>query len=182
MLPRGTSDYNGRVIIHFDSSLPGAWPLLEAQSRSLLNFCRRVGATTFNFNFLIVKGEVSEKAADDCYERFHRFSLGKRVLENIYGQGFGEKECWALNDESVEAILTETSGNLLAYNILHLPEDWLFYLGDEILLQIVSHEQEASLRLSDAQYFEFKKLGIPHKQGVAKWSVLPVSPFRTSGA
>ena len=85
-----------------------------------------------------------------------------------------------MTDESIEAILKETSGNLLAYDVCNLPEDWLFYLGDEILLQIVSHEQEATLRLSNFQYAEFRKLGIPHKQGQARWSALPESPFRKS--
>lgn len=85
-----------------------------------------------------------------------------------------------LTDESIEAILTQTAGDLLAYNVLHLPEDWLFYVGDAILLQIVSHEQEATLRLSDSQYAEFTKLGIPHKQGQPRWSALPGSPLRTN--
>jgi hypothetical protein len=170
------------MLIHFDSSLPGARPLSEAQGRALLQFCHRVGAATFTVNFLYVKGEDSEQTANNFYQRFREFSAGERVVENIYGQSFPRQECWLLMDESIEAILTETAGNLLAYNVLHLPEDWLFYVGDVILLQIVSHEQEATLRLSGSQYSEFAKLGIPHKQGLPRWSAFPESPLRTNPA
>jgi len=101
-------------------------------------------------------------------------------LENIYGQGFRLQECWELTDESIGTILTETAGDLLAYNVLYLPEDWLFYVGDAIFFQIISHEQEATLRLSESQYAEFTRLGVPHKHGPAPWSALPGSPFRTN--
>jgi len=46
-------------------------------------------------------------------------------------------------------------------------------------LQVVSHEEEATLRLSDTQYAEFAKLSIPHKMGQPQWSGLPESPLRT---
>ena len=46
-------------------------------------------------------------------------------MENVYGNGFGSHECWTLSDESVEAILTETAGNLFAYTVLCLPENRL---------------------------------------------------------
>jgi hypothetical protein len=62
--------------------------------------------------------------------------------------------------------------------VLRLPEDWLFYAGDMILLQIVTHEQEATLRVSEVQYAEFKKLGIPHAPGCPRWSSLPEQPTR----
>ncbi len=130
-------------------------------------------------NFLYVKGENSEQAANSFFQRLSPYSAGERVLENIYGDGFRRHECWILTDESIEIILKETGGNLLAYNVLCLPEDWLFYIGDAILLQVVSHEQEATLRLSDSQYAELAKLGIPHKMGQPRWSGLPESPLRT---
>lgn len=166
------------MLIHFDTSIL-SFPLSEAQSRALLQFCRRVGAATFTVNFLYVKGEDSEQAAKNFFQRLSLFSAGKVVLENIYGGGFTRQECWILSNESIETILTETAGNLLAYNMLCLPEDWLFYVGDAILLQIVSHEQEVTLRLSEAQYVEFAELRIPHKAGPAQWSALPESPQRT---
>ena len=169
------------MLIHFDSSLPG-FPLSEVQGRALLQFCRRAGAATFTVNFLYVKGDDSEQAAKNFFQRLSPFSAGEKVLENIYGDGFRRQECWVLTDESIEAILTETTGNLLSYNVLCLPEDWLFYVGDAILLQVVSHEQEATLRLSDAQYAEFAKLRIPHKAGPPQWSALPESPLRTNPA
>jgi hypothetical protein len=77
----------------------------------------------FAVNFLFVKGEESERLAHSFYQRLSIFSAGERLLENIFGTGFGRHECWALNDESIQAILVETEGNLFAYNVLYKPED-----------------------------------------------------------
>ena len=122
------------------------------------------GATVFTVNFFFVKDEESERLAHAFYQRLSTFSAGEKLLENVFGNGLGSHECWVLNDEGVEAILTETDGNLFAYNVLYKPKDWLIYAGDQIVLQVVSHEQEVTLRLSEIQYSEFTKLGIPHKQ------------------
>lgn len=169
------------MLIHFDASLLGV-PLSEAQSRAFLRFCCRAGAAVFTVNFLYVKGKDSERVSAAFFQRLSSFSAGEWDLENIYGGGFRRQECWALSDESIEMILRETAGNLFAYDVLHLPEDWLVYVDDVILLQVVSHEQEATLRLSETQYAEFTKLGIPHKAGPAQWSALPESPQRTNPA
>lgn len=155
-----------------------AYPLQRKQSRDLLQFCRSVGQTVFTVNFLTVKGEESEQRADAFYQKLSAFSAGERVLESLYGNGFANRECWVLNDESVEVILEETAGNLFAYNLLYLPEDWIFYVGESILLQVISHEQEATLRLSEAQYSKFTRLGIPHKHGQPQHSGLPETPIR----
>jgi len=166
------------MVVHIDSTMPQACPLTLVQSRSLLGFCRRVGAVFFTVNFLYVKGKKSEQLAHTFYQRFGIFSCGERLLKNVCGKGFQLRKSWVLNDESIKAILTETRGNLFAYNVLCLPEDWLFYIGDAIILQVVSHEQEATMRLSETQYAEFKTLGIAHQQGQPQWSGLPEVPMR----
>jgi len=172
------------VVIHIDSSVRGAYPLSEQQTRNLLRFCQSAGAELFSVTFLYVKGEQSETAADNFFQRLDPFMAGKHLVEKILGDGYEPRECWRLDEKSIEAILTETQGDLLAYNILHLPDDWLFYRGDTILLQVVSHEQELTLRLTDDQYAEFQRLGIPHKLGNPRWSgglpdpALPKSPTR----
>jgi hypothetical protein len=166
------------MVVHIDSTMPQAYPLTLVQSRDLLGFCRSVGAAVFTVNFLYVKGEESEERAHAFYRRFRIFSDGERLLESVCGNGFELRESWVLNDESIKAILMETRGNLFAYNVLYLPEDWLFYVGDAIILQVVSHEQEATMRLSKTQYAEFKTLGIAHQQGQPQWSGLPELPMR----
>jgi len=148
------------------------------QSRSVLKFCRSAGATLFTVNFVFAKGDESERLMREFYERFSPFASGEKDLENICGDGFSPQFCWVLDDRSMEAILNETDGDLFAYDVLHLPEDWLFYAGDTILLQIVTHEQEATLRVSEVQDAEFKKLGIPHAPGCPRWSRLPEQPTR----
>jgi hypothetical protein len=123
------------------------------------------------------KVEESEGLADAFFQRFRVFSDGKRLLENAYA-GFELRESWVLNNQSIKDILTETRGNLFAYDLLNQPEDWRFYVGDAIILQVDSQEQEATMRLSDAQYAEFKALGIGHQQGQPRWSGLPEVPMR----
>ena len=134
--------------------------------------------TVFAVNFLYVKGEDNEKVMEAFYEKLLPFSAGQKVLECIGGSGFREQPCWTVDDSSIELILRETSGDLFAYNILHQPEDWLFYRDDSILLQIVSHEQEAILRVSAAEYERFQKLQIPHSSGLPQWTALPEQPIR----
>jgi len=148
------------------------------QSRSVLEFCRSAGATLFTVNFVYAKDDESEKLMREFYERLSQFSWGEKDLENICGDGFSRQSCYVLNERSIEAILNETGGDVLAYNVLELPEDWLFYVDNMILLQIVTHEQEATLRISEVQYSEFKKLGIPHTPGCPRWSGLPEEPTR----
>jgi len=132
----------------------------------------------FAVNFLYVKGEDNEKVMEAFYEKLLPFSAGQKALECIGGSGFKEQPCWTLDDSSIELILRETSGDLFAYNILHQPEDWVFYRDDSILLQIASHEQEAILRLSAAEYERFQKLRIPHSSGLPQWTALPEQPIR----
>src|SRR5206468_434430 len=147
-------------------------------SGALLEFCHSCGASVFTVNFLYVKGEDSERLTEEFYERLSRFAVGERMLECIEGSGFKLQPSWALNESSIELILQETQGDLFAYNILYLPEDWLVYRDDAILLQIVSHEQEATLRLSIAEYERFQALAIPHSLGLAQWTGLPDEPNR----
>jgi hypothetical protein len=167
------------MLINFVGVGMNSRSLTPDQSRGILEFCRSAGATLFTVNFVFAKGDESERLMNEFYERFSLFSSGEKDLENICGDGFSPQSYWVLNDQSIEAILNETDGDLLAYNALCLPEDWLFYAGDIILLQIVTHEQEATLRVSEIQYVEFKKLGIKHAPGCARWTSLPEQPTRT---
>jgi hypothetical protein len=164
------------MLINFVGAGMNSRSLTPAQSRGILKFCRSAGATLFTVNFVFAKGDESERLMCEFYERFSPFSSGEKDLENIWGDGFSPQTCLVLDDQSIEAILNETDGDLLAYDVLHLPEDRLFYAGDIILLQIVTHEQESTLRVSEVRYAEFNKLGIPHAPGCARWTGLPEQP------
>jgi hypothetical protein len=166
------------MLIHFVGAGFRTQSLTPTQSRSILQFCRSEGATLFTVNYLFVKGGESEKLMERFYQRLSSFSISERQLENVGGNRFSKLDCWVLNDQSIEVILKETGGDLLAYDVTNLPEDWVFYTGDSIFLQVVTHEQEATLRISAAQYARFKELGIPHKPGSPKWSGLPEKPTR----
>jgi hypothetical protein len=166
------------MLIHFLGVYGSERTLTPEKSRALLEFCRSCGATVFAVNFLYVKGEKNERVMEAFYEKLLPFSAGQQVLECIEGSGFRAQPCWTLNDSSIELILRDTSGDLFAYDILHQPEDWLFYRADFILLQIVSHEQEAILRVSATEYERFQTLQIPHGSGLPQWTRLPEQPIR----
>jgi hypothetical protein len=74
------------------------------------------------------------------------------------------------------------ASKLICSDVGDMPENWLFYVGDAIILQVVSHEQEATIRLSETQYAEFKTLGIAHQQGQPQWSGLPEVPMRETSS
>ena len=166
------------MLVSFLGSCRTERTLTPEKSKALLQFCRAFGVAIFTVNFLFVKGEESEKLMESFYERLSPFSVGHKVLECAEGRGFKPQECWALNDQSIEFILRETSGDLFSDNTLYLPEDWLFYKEDSIFLQIVSHEHEATLRVSAAEYKQFQALEITHKLGLAEWTGLPELPVR----
>ena len=153
-------------------------PITPEQSRALLSWSITSGAELFSVNFLYVKGEESEALCRRFFDRLSPFAAGSKVLENIESNGFEVQRCWHLTNKSADQILKETEGHLFANNILHLPEDWLFYVGDVILLQVVSHEDSATIRVTDEQYRVFEKLGIPHKPGCSEWSGLTDEPIR----
>ena len=166
------------MLVNLSSFAASDRTLTPEKSKSLLDFCHSCGASLFRVNFLCVKGEESERLMNAFYERVAGFAAGDKVLEGIESSGFKRQPSWFLNDSSMELILRETGGDLFAYNILYLPEDWLLYRDDTIFLQIVSHEQEATLRLSAAEYEKFRLLGIPHSLDPAKWTGLPEQPIR----
>jgi hypothetical protein len=153
--------------------------LSPAQSSALLEFCRSLGATRFTANFIYAQGDAENERLMSCfYDRLRPFSAGKANLENIFGNGFQEQECWLLDERSIETIVKESNGDLLSYDACNLPEDWVVYVDDSILLQVVTHEREAILRLTEQQYTEFKNLGISHTLGLPQWTGLPEQPVR----
>jgi hypothetical protein len=145
------------MLIHFVGTGGRTQSLTLTQSRRILQFCLSSGANLFTVDFPFVKGEESEKLMQEFYERLSPFAGSERLLENIGGDRFKRMACWILNERSIELILKETDGDLFAYDRTRLPEDWLFYVGDSIFLQIVTHEQEAILRISEAQYAKIKE-------------------------
>jgi hypothetical protein len=156
----------------------GRSTLTAEQSRSLLDFCLASGVTLFTVDFLVSTNDNSHALCDQIYRRFSPFLSEKLVLEEIEDRGFALHECWKLDHASINLILKETTGDLFANKVLELPEDWVFYRGDSIFFQIVNHEQEGILRLTDAEYAAFKKLEIPHGQGRVRWASLPDTPNR----
>ena len=105
------------MLIHFVGAGFRTQSLTPTQSRSILQFCRSEGATLFTVNYLFVKGGESEKLMERFYQRLSSFSISERQLENVGGNRFSKLDCWVLNDQSIEVILKETGGDLLAYDV-----------------------------------------------------------------
>src|SRR5579883_1445036 len=104
------------MLINFVGAGMKSRSLTLDQSRSVLEFCHSAGATLFTVNFVFAKDDNSERLMQEFYQRLSPFSWGEKDLEKICGDGFRRQPCYVLDEQSIEAILNETGGDLLAYN------------------------------------------------------------------
>jgi len=132
------------------------------QSRQLLDFCHACGVTRFTANFLYAGDDRT--IADDFLRRFEPFLGGSAVLEQtVYvRKRFQKRPFYRFTSQSRELILAVCGGSLLSYEVLSYPEDWTFHREEELFFGIVSHEQHAFFRFSQADYSRFVSLGIPY--------------------
>lgn len=72
------------------------------------------------------------------------------------------KELFYNMDELFHPVIRDEENSLLL-------DDPVLYKRGEIILSICSHEQYGSLYLNEAQYTDFKKLGIPHLTKSDRW-------------
>jgi hypothetical protein len=128
------------------------WPLSGYDSQQLLEFCLAQGADCFRVSF--VSTDAHHDLTRDLIPRFEPYRLGLRNLERtvVYkGQSqFAMMECWALNSRTIGLILDSCGGSLSSYEFGRFPEDWTFYRDGELLVGIISHEQFAFVRPTQA--------------------------------
>lgn len=132
-----------------------------------------VGADEFTLAVMGIHGEVAAHADafEDAIERFVLGLVRRRVLVDADGQGSTrEVRLFTLNDESLEALLPFIPGGL--FHNLASPDGWFedfaCYRNGDLMLGVVTHLQEGTMRLTAEEHAEVAQMGIT-ASGSEEW-------------
>jgi hypothetical protein len=157
-------DTPGLVTLHiFDSDL------LTIQSRALLDWCVARGADTFTVNVVGCDPEFQQYCAT-VEERFARYAVPKKEFGPIPqgppgGAWTQPRYLWSLTSESADILWSELKRGLVScsYENGAWLEDPVLYRGREIMLGIVSHENEGVLRIRPDEQHLLDTAAIPYR-------------------
>jgi hypothetical protein len=131
----------------------------------LLRWLLDAGADEFTLTVMGIHGEIAAHADafEDAIEPFVTGLARRRVLTDADGQGSTrEVRLFQLSAASLKALLPFLSGGL--FHNVPGPDGWLedfiFYRGNELMLGIVTHLQEGTLRLTTAEHGEVAQMGV----------------------
>ena len=134
-------------------------------SRRLLTWLLERGADEFTVVVMALQGEPAPTADafEDALAPFELPPARRRVLTGAEGPDPSrEVRRWALTAESLAALLPFFASGLFAYRVG--PTGWLedltVYRRGELVLGVVSHEDEGVLRVSPAEHAELRALGV----------------------
>jgi len=144
------------------------WDLNAERSRRLLEFCTRRGAECFTATLWYWRKSQLEEANRRFFDKLPPHSLGKRTLENMTvfegHERFESQECWSLNGDTIDLILSVFGGSLTDHEEGRTPENLAIYRGEMCFLGFISHEQYAFMRLGEDDLEEFGKLRLAFKR------------------
>ncbi|MEO7102322.1 MAG: hypothetical protein ABI311_03215 [Gemmatimonadaceae bacterium] len=131
----------------------------------LLRWLIAAGVDQFTLTVMGIHGEIAVDA-DAFEDAIEPFVLGlerRRVLIDADGQGSTrEVRLFTLNEASVDALLPYLAGGLF-HNVAS-PDGWLedfaCYRSGELVLGVVTHLQEGTMRLTAAEHAEVAQMGI----------------------
>ena len=134
-------------------------------TRRLMRWLVAAGAGEFTLTVMGIHGEIAAHA-DAFEDAIEPFVLGldrRRVLIDADGQGSTrEVRLFTFNDASLEALLPFIPGGL--FHNLASPDGWLedfaCYRNVELMLGVVTHLQEGTMRLTAAEHAEVAQMGI----------------------
>ncbi len=136
----------------------------KATSR-LLHWLVRAGADEFTVTVMGIHGEVAADADafEDAIEPFVVGLARRRVLVDADGAGSTrEVRVFTFSDASLDSLLPFISDGL--FHNVPGPGGWLedfaFYRNGELLLGVVTHLQEGTLRLTTDEHAEVAKMGV----------------------
>jgi hypothetical protein len=128
------------------------------ESRALLDFVLQLKADTFSLVFL-----TTDPAAVDTQAPFEakleRYLVGARPFEENKAIASSR---WSFNSGTRDLILQTFDGDILLYDCPRMPEDLTIYVGDQKLLEVISHEGILLLELTDDEYSDFRQLQVDH--------------------
>jgi len=131
----------------------------------LLRWLIAAGVDEFTLTVMGIHGEVAVDA-DAFEDAIEPFVLGlerRRVLIDADGQGSTrEVRLFTFNEASVDALLPYIAGGL--FHNVPSPDGWLedfaCYRDGELVLGVVTHLQEGTMRLTAAEHVEVAKMGV----------------------
>jgi hypothetical protein len=148
-----------RYLIPSDYSAADSWRLVE--------WCRKLGADEFTVDI----SSADDRAADILGHGFLSvvtpISRGTSIRERMSGPTADdmrrETQLWALNGDSISALMKALPDGLFEYDPLRGAwlEDPVIYRGGELMLGVLSHEAFAVLRLSDDEAAHLAEAGFP---------------------
>jgi hypothetical protein len=151
----------------FEHSLRGE------RSPRLLRYLLAHGADEFSVAVLTLEGTPAPLADkfEDEFRPYGRPADRRRVITNADWSDLGrEVRLWTFNDASLQRLLGFFSGGL--FHSPAGPDGWLedltIYRETELLVGLVSHEQEGVLRLTHQEHVEVAALDIP-SEPTAEW-------------
>jgi len=134
-------------------------------TREILRWLIAAGVDEFTLTVMGIHGEIAVDA-DAFEDAIEPFVLGlerRRVLTDADGQGSTrEVRLFTFNGASVEALLPYIADGL--FHNVPSPDGWLedfaCYRGGELVLGVVTHLQEGTMRLTAAEHAEVALMGI----------------------
>ena len=134
-------------------------------SRRLLTWLLEHGADELTVVVMALQGEPAQTADafEDALAPFELPPARRRVLTDAEGsEPTREVRRWALTAESLAALLPFFASGVFSYRVG--PTGWLedltVYRRGELVLGVVSHEDEGVLRVSPAEHAELRALGV----------------------
>ena len=145
------------------------------QSWALLRWCAARGASEFTLSMLGLKG-YTMPFCDHVAGALAPFRLDDANREHptapTRDQIVRRTELWRLSDDTIALFITFFAEGLFTYTAGEWEtgclEDPVIYRDGEMVLGVVSHEQEAVLRLTAAEHQEIATLGIATRD-TAQW-------------
>jgi len=139
----------------------------------LLRYLLAHGADEFSITVMALQDTPAPfaDAFEDELGAYERPVARRRVLTDADGSDFARAvRLWTLTERSLERLLSFLRDGLFSCEAG--PDGWLedlkFYRESELLLGLVSHENEGVLRLTQQEHAEVAALGIP-SEPTAEW-------------
>jgi len=150
-----------RYVFHEDLGEPGG--------ERLLAWCRSLGADSFTFTVIGTPPELEQQAAriEAPLEPFRISPTRIRAIpEGQPGSHWTRVSVlWELNDTTEAHLLKCFSNGLVTYRPTtgSWCEDPCLYRGDELMLGIISHENEGVLRIEAREQLALDQSEIPYR-------------------
>jgi len=144
-----------------------AQDILPEESWRLLQWCLGKEADEFSLNVLGFQETIDQaiKLFDHRFDEFRLNTAPRRTLTSLTGRDWIRPiELWRLNKDTIVRLQEILPEGIFTYEIGDTwYEDLYVYRGAELMMGIVTHEQEGILRVTAEEKQELNQLGIKYR-------------------